>query len=50
MHALSNAEAEPLQQQALAYRLEQLLSAIPPLAVLAKGCTLVRPSRTRYAI
>lgn len=35
MHALSPAEAEPLQQQALAYRLTQFLPAIAPLAALA---------------
>ncbi len=35
MHALSPAEAEPMQQQALAYRLSQLLPVIPPLAALA---------------
>lgn len=35
MHALPPADAEPLQQQALAHRLSQLLPAIAPLAALA---------------
>lgn len=37
MHALSPAEAEPLQRQALAYQLTRLLPAIAPLAALAEA-------------
>jgi len=35
MHALSAAEAEPLQQEALRYRLAQMLPAIVPLRAMA---------------